>query len=306
MQVILEDDLWPSLPPVGNPVGKPNTHRPSPWAKLPASVVAARANPAPPLPQTAVMTKAKAAPKIGSRRNSNSKASHASPKTRAKWSPAHTASSVMTTAAAAADLDPLPEPQQPAQEDVPSTAHQDAKEESDAGAVTSQKSDEKKEDKHEKKEDKHENKEDKQEKEDKHENKEDKQEKEDKHENKEDKHEEKEDKHEEKEDKHEEKTESNHPETQDGSSSQEPISCQESSSEHGESRGDLDENASSAAVEPTPVPEIAQAKEAPQALCLCVGMYQWPTKENNVQCLASEAITATQLLPVSCSFPELL
>ena len=284
MQVILEDDLWPSLPPVGNPMGKPNTHRPSPWAKLPASVVAARANPAPPLPQTAVMTKAKAAPKIGSRRNSNSKASHASPKTRAKWSPAHTASSVMTTAAAAADLDPLPEPQQPAQEDVPSTAHQDAKEESDAGAVTSQKSDEKKEDKHEKKEDK-------QEKEDKHENKEDKQEKEDKHENKEDKHEEKEDKHEEKEDKHE-----------DGSSSQEPISCQESSSEHGESRGDLDENASSAAVEPAPVPEIAQAKEAPQALCLCVGMYQWPTKENNVQCLASEGITTTQLLPVSCSF----
>ena len=295
MQVILEDDLWPSLPPVGNPMGKPNTHRPSPWAKLPASVVAARANPAPPVPQTAVMTKAKAAPKIGSRRNSNSKASHASPKMRAKWSPAHTASSVMTTAAAAADLDPLPEPQQPAQEDVPSTAHQDAKEESDAGAVTSQKSDEKKEDKHEKKEDK-------QEKEDKHEKKEDKQEKEDKHENKEDKLEEKEDKHEEKEDKHEEKTESNHPETQDGSSSQEPISCQESSSEHGESRGDLDESASSAAVEPTPVSEMAQAKEAPQALCLCVGMYQWPTKENNAQCLASEGITTTQLLPVSCSF----
>ena len=231
---------WPVL---GNP--KPNTHRPSPWAKLPASVAAARANPAPPPPQTAVMTKAKAAPKIGSRRNSNSKASHASPKMRAKWSPAHTASSVMTTAAAAADLDPLPEPQQPAQEDVPSTAHQDAKEESDAGAVTSQKSDENKEDKQEK-----------------------------------------EDKHEEKEDKHEEKTESNHPETQDGSSSQEPISCQESSSEHGESRGDLDENASSAAVEPTPVPEIAQAKEAPQALCLCqcVGMYQWPRKIIKHQC----------------------
>ena len=224
---------WPVL---GNP--KPNTHRPSPWAKLPASVVAARANPAPPLPQTAVMTKAKTAPKIGSRRNSNSKASHASPKMRAKWSPAHTASSVMTTAAAAAaDLDPLPEPQQPAQEDVPSTAHQDAKEESDAGAVTSQKSDEKKEDKHENKEDKQ-----------------------------------------------EEKTESNHPETQDGSSSQGPISCQESSSEHGESRGDLDENASSAAVEPTPVPEIAQAKEAPQALCLCVGMYQWPRKIIKHQC----------------------
>ena len=169
---------------------------------------------------------------------------------RAKWSPAHTASSVMTTAAAAADLDPLPEPQQPAQEDVPSTAHQDAKEESDAGAVTSQKSDEKKEDKHEKKEDK--------------------QEKEDKHENKEDK--------------HEEKTESNHPETQGGSSSQEPISCQESSSERGESRGDLDESASSAAVEPTPVPEIAQAQEAPQALCLCVGMYQWPRKIIKHQC----------------------
>ena len=252
MQVILEDDLWPSLPPVGNPINKPNTHRPSPWAKLPASVVAARANPAPPLPLTAVMTKAKAAPKIGSRRNSNSKASHASPKMRAKWSPAHTASSVMTTAAAAADLDPLPEPQQAVPvPDVPSTAHQDAKEESDAGEVTSQKSDEKKEDKHEKKEDK--------------------QEKEDKHEKKEDKHEEKEDKHEEKEDKHEEKTESNHQE--DASSSQEPIPRQESSSEHGESRGDVDESASSAAVEPTPVPEIdeiARAKEAPQALCLCV------------------------------------
>ena len=277
MQVILEDDLWPSLPPVGNPMGKPNTHRPSSWAKLPASVVAARANPAPPLPLTAVMTKAKAAPKIGSRRNSNSKASHASPKMRAKWSPAHTASSVMTTAAAAADLDPLPEPQPVP--DVPSTAHQDAKEESDAGEVTSQKSDEKKEDKHEKKEDKHEKKEDKQEK-------------------KEDKHQKKEDKHEEKEDKHEEKTESNDEETQD----QEPIPCQESSSEHGESRGDLDESASFAAVEPTPVPEIAQAKEAPQALCLCVGMYQWPTKENNAQCLASEGITTTQLLPVSCSF----
>ena len=268
MQVILEDDLWPSLPPVGNPMGKPNTHRPSPWPNLPASVVAARANPAPPPPQTAVMTKAKAAPKIGSRRNSNSKASHASPKMRAKWSPAHTASSVMTTAAAAADLDPLPEPQQPAQEaagpvrDVPSTAHQDAKEESDAGEVTSQKSDEEKEDKHEKKEDK--------------------QEKEDKHEKNEDKHEEKEDKHEEKEDKHEEKTESNHQE--DGSSSQEPIPPQESSSEHGESRGDFDKSASSAAVEPTPVPEIARAKEAPQALCLCVGMYQWPRKIIKHQC----------------------
>ena len=78
----------------------------------------------------------------------------------------------MTTAAAAADLDPIPEPQQPAQEAVPvlgigtascaGTAHQDAKEESDAGEVTSQKSDKKKEDKHEKKEDKHEKKEDKQ------------------------------------------------------------------------------------------------------------------------------------------------
>ena len=130
----------------------------------PAWVVAAQSAPAPAnpaLPLTAVMTKAKAVPKIGSRRNS--KASHASPKMRAKWSPAHAASSVMTTAAAAADLDPLPEPQQPAQEavpvpDVPSTAHQDAKEESDAGEVTSQKSDEKKEDKHEKKEDKHEEK----------------------------------------------------------------------------------------------------------------------------------------------------
>ena len=100
-----------------------------------------------------------------------------------------------TTAAAAADLDPL----QPAQEavlvpDVPSTAHEDAKEESDAGEVTSQKSDEKKEDKHE------------------------------------------------------EKTESNHQETQDGvsnasasgSQDQEPIPHQESSSKHGESRGDVD------------------------------------------------------------------
>ena len=126
---------------------------------------------------------------------------------RAKWSPAHTASSVMTTAAAAADLDPLPEPQQPAQEaagpvrDVPSTAHQDAKEESDAGEVTIQKSDEKKEDKSDEKEDKSDEK-----KEDKHD------EKVDKHEKKEDKHEEKEDKHEEKEDEHEEKTESNHQE----------------------------------------------------------------------------------------------
>ena len=144
-----------------------------------------------------------------------------------------------TTAAAAADLDPLPEPQQPAQEavpvpDVPSTAHEDAKEESDAREVTSQKSVEKKEDKHE------------------------------------------------------EKTESNHQETQDGginasaseSQDQESIPRLESSSEHGESRGDVDESASSAAVEPTPVPGIAQAKEAPQALCLRVGMYQWPTKDH--------------------------
>ena len=204
---------------------------------------------------------------------------------RAKWSPAHTASSVMTTAAAAADLDPLPEPQPVP--DVPSTAHQDAKEESDAGEVTSQKSDEKKEDKHEKKEDKHEKKEDKQEK------------KEDKHEKKEDKHEEKEDKHEEKEDKHEE--------TLDGSSSQdqEPIPCQESSSEHGESRGDLDESASFAAVEPTPVPEIAQAKEAPQALCLCVGIFQWPSKDNQtpmpnvyLRVGSSVDVTKTQLIQV--------
>ena len=136
MQVLLEDDLWPRLPSMGNPMGKPN--RPSPWARLPASVVAARANPA----LSGVMTKAKAAPKMTGSRD-----------------------------------------------------HRDAKEESDAGEVTSQKSDEKKEDKHEKKEDKH-----------------------------------------------EEKTESNH--------------------------------------QPTPVPEIAQAKEAPQALCLRVGMYQWPSKDN--------------------------
>ena len=270
VQDLKSENDWPVL---GNPMGKPNTHRPSPWAKLPASVVAARANPAPPLPLTAVMTKAKAAPKIGSRRNSNSKASHASPKMRAKWSPAHTASSVMTTAAAAADLDPLPEPQQAVPvPDVPSTAHQDAKEESDAGEVTSQKSDEKKEDKHEKKEDKQE----------------------------------KEDKHEEKEDKHEEKTESNHQE--DASSSQEPIPRQESSSEHGESRGDVDESASSAAVEPTPVPEIdeiARAKEAPQALCLCVGMYQWPSKDNQtpmpnvyLRVGSSVDVTKTQLIQV--------
>ena len=187
---------------------------------------------------------------------------------RAKWSPAHTASSVMTTAAAAADLDPLPEPQPVP--DVPSTAHQDAKEESDAGEVTSQKSDEKKEDKHEKKEDKHEKKEDKQEK-------------------KEDKHEKKEDKHEEKEDKHEEKTESNDEETLDGSSSQdqEPIPS------------------SSAAVEPTPVPEIAQAKEAPQALCSCVGIFQWPSKDNQtpipnvyLRVGSSVDVTKTQLIQV--------
>ena len=157
---------------------KPIAHCPTAWLKPPASVVAAKANPAP--PKTAVMTKAKAAPKIGSRRNSKGSGKKCSPKLR-------------TTAAAAADLDPLPEPQQPAQA-VPVP-----KEESDAGEVTSQKSDEKKEDKHEKKEDKHEK----------------------------------------KEDKHEEKTESNHQETPDGcgnasasgSQDEEPIP----SSEHGQS-----------------------------------------------------------------------
>ena len=180
MQVLLEDDSWPRLPSMGNPMGKPNTHRPSPWARLPASVVAARANPA----LSGVMTKAKAAPKMTGSRD-----------------------------------------------------HQVAKEKSDAGEVTSQKSDEKKEDEHEKKGDKHEEKEDEHEK------------KEDEHEKKEDEHEEKEDEHEEKEDEHEEKTESNH--------------------------------------QTTPVPEIAQAKEAPQALCLRVGMYQWPSTDNqtNAQCL---------------------
>ena len=80
------------------------------------------------------MTKAKAAPKIGSRRNWK-----ASPKVTPwgqgsiKIRTTSTASSpqVTTTAAAAADLDPLREPQQPAQEAVPvpavpSTAHEDA------------------------------------------------------------------------------------------------------------------------------------------------------------------------------------
>ncbi len=157
MQVILDDTLWPSLPPMGRT--KPMAHCPTAWLKPPSSVVAAQANPAPPLPLTAVMTKAKAAPKIGSRRNSKGSGKTWSPKRR-------------TTAAAAADLDPLPEPQQRAQEAVPPVP----KEESDAGEVTSQKSDEKKEDKREKKEDKYEK----------------------------------------KEDKHEEKTESNHQETPDG------------------------------------------------------------------------------------------
>ena len=146
VQDLESEKAWPSLPPMGKT--KPIAHCPTAWLKPPASVVAAKANPAPPL--TAVMTKAKAAPKIGSRRNSKGSGK--------KWSPKW-----RTTAAAAADLDPLPEPQQPAQEavpvpDVPTTAHEDAKEETDAGEVTSQKSDEKKEDKHEKKEDKHEEK----------------------------------------------------------------------------------------------------------------------------------------------------
>ena len=177
--------------------------------------------------------------------------------------PTFTASSpsVTTTAAAAADLDPLREPQQPAQEAVPvpgaTTTHEDAKEESDAEEVTSQKSDEKMEDKHE------------------------------------------------------EKTESDHQETQDGDSNafasgsqeQAPIPRQESSSEHGQRLGDVDESASSPAVEPTPVPEIAQAKEAPQAMCLSVGMYQWPTKDHQTQMPnvylrlgSSEDVTTTQLL----------
>ena len=223
VQDLASEKAWPSLPPMGET--KPIAHCPTAWLKPPASVVAAKANPAP--PKTAVMTKAKAAPKIGSRRNSKGSGKKCSPKLR-------------TTAAAAADLDPLPEPQQPAQA-VPVP-----KEESDAGEVTSQKSDEKKEDKHEKKEDKHEK----------------------------------------KENKHEEKTESNHQETHYG-------------------RGDVDESASSAAVEPTPVPEIAQAAEAPQALCLCVGMYHWPTKDHQtlmpnvyLRVGSFEDVTTTQLLQV--------
>ena len=158
--------------------------------------------------------------------------------------------------------------------------HQDAKEESDAGEVTSQKSDEKKEDKHEKKEDKHE---------------------------------EKEDEHEKKEvllilvlvllllmlDKHEEKTESNHQKTCSNASTTE-------TQEHGESGGDVDESASSAAVEPTPVPEIAQAKEAPQALCLRVGMYQWPSKDNqtpmpNVYLRVGSSVDVTKTQVSKCS-----
>ena len=206
VQDLVSEKAWPSLPPMGK-AKQPITHRPSAWGKTPAlgtteagglaealgrwviiGANLAPANQAPPL--TAVMTKAKAAPKIGSRRNSKGSGK--------KWSPK------WRTIAAAADLDSVPEPQQPAQEavpvpDLPTTAHEDAKEETDAGEVTSQKSDEKKEDKHEKKEDKH-----------------------------------------------EEKTESNHQEIQDGgttasasgSQHQEPIPCQESSSEHGESRNE--------------------------------------------------------------------
>ena len=150
VQDLVSEQAWPSVPPMGK-AKQPITHRPSAWGKPPASATTeagglaealgrwviiganlAPANQAPPV--TAVMT----------------------------WSPAPTSttslSQVTTTgrAAAAADLDPLPKPQQPAQEavpvpDVPTTTHEDAKEESDAGEVTSQKSDEKMEDKHEKK-----------------------------------------------------------------------------------------------------------------------------------------------------------
>ena len=203
VQDLESEKAWPSLPlPMGKT--KPIAHCSTAWGKPPASVVAAQANPAPPLPLTAVMTKAKAAPKIRNSKGSGKKWGK-------KWSPKW-----RTTAAAAADLDSLPEPQQPAQEAVPPVP----KEESDAGEVTSQTSDEKKEDKHEKKEDKYEK----------------------------------------KEDKHEEKTES-----------------------------DVDESASSAAVEPTPVPEIAQATEAPQALCLCVcgnvPLANERSSHTNAQCL---------------------
>ena len=139
-------------------------------------------------------------------------------------------------------FDPLPKPQQPAQ----AVASEDAKaaKEEDAGEATQQ---------------------------------------EDQHEKKEDKDEEKDFNHEEKEDTHEEKTDSNHQESQDGSASasgsqdQEPIARQKSSSEpglncSGESWWCRWERMSS--------PEIAQAQEAPQALCLRVGMCQWPTKDH--------------------------
>ena len=116
-----------------------------------------------------------------------------------KWSPTSTSPQITTTAAAAADFGPLPEPQQPAQEAVASEDAKAAKEE-DAGEATQQ---------------------------------------EDQHEKKEDKDEEKDFNHEEKEDTHEEKTDSNHQESQDGSASasgsqdQEPIARQKSSSEPG-------------------------------------------------------------------------
>ena len=231
VQDLKSEKAWPAL---GKP-GKAKQRPPSVWDHIPDSVVA---------PLT-VMTKGKAAPK-------------SSAKVTPKWSPKFNQGPISTPTAAAADLDPLPEPQQPAQEAVPGQEHKDAKEESDAGHSTSQKSDEKMEDKHEK------------------------------------------------EDKHEEKTEPNGSNASNASTTSqdlEPIpQQQESSSEHGEGRGDV-ESASSAA-EPTPAPEIAQAKEAPQALCLRVGMYQWPTKDQtpmpnvHLRVGSSEDLTTTQLLQV--------
>ena len=115
-QDLESEKAWPTL---GKGQTEAAQHSPSQRLFLPGWLLPSQPQLPPLKPQSCDSSddqKARAAPKIGSRRNWKASAK-VTPKLSPtfKWSPSHRSSA--STAAAAADLDPLPQPQQPAQEE---------------------------------------------------------------------------------------------------------------------------------------------------------------------------------------------
>ena len=116
VQDLESEKAWPTF---GKGQTEAAQHSPSQRLFLPGWLLPSQPQLPPLKPQSCDSSddqKAKAAPKIGSRRNWKASAK-VTPKLSPtfKWSPSHRSSA--STAAAAADLDPLPQPQQPAQEE---------------------------------------------------------------------------------------------------------------------------------------------------------------------------------------------